>query len=634
MKRKVQGKITSVFPDHINTDDITPGWTLQESTERKFFGKHAFANYDPDFVVRSSTHISNIVIAGANFGSGSSREQAIYSLQENKVTAVIARSFPDIFYRNALNNGLILITLNEVSHFGLGDEIEIDLHSKAITHKEKTYKFEIPELDAKIFSLGGKTQLIKNYLSDLIKNSNHTAKKGIIMNEKGECGSSQTIAEKIISKHIHREAHAGDRLDDIPIDILFINDAFGPTVITEYIDNFSDVYAKHKRERKIFDSNKVFFIIDHDSPPSTVASANSINKIREFCKEQNCHFYKPGDGIEHVVLIEDGYILPGAFVLGTDSHTCTNGALNSFAFGIGTTDATYALATGCIHDFVVPQTIRVELSGEFQKGVYAKDLILYLLGLLGVQGAVKKVLEFGGTGLKNISIDGRTTIANMAVEMGARTAIMEYDEVVENYIKDIANYDYEPIYPDKACAYDKIINIDLTKLEPCVAFPHKPDNVTFVSELASYMQKSQKSTSPDFVPVNSLKINNAFLGACTNGKYEDIKLAANLIRNKKVAENIDFVVIPASRKIYNRLLKEGILQILVEAGANVESSTCGPCFGKHKGLVGAGNQIISSSNRNFMGRMGSKDARVFLASPATVVASAITGEITDPRKFL
>lgn len=633
MINKIKGKITSIFPDDINTDDIIPAWTLQESTERSFFGKYAFFNYDKNFVKRCEREENNIVVAGRNFGCGSSREQAVYALQENNVKAVIALSYPDIFYRNCINNGLPALIVDNISFLKEKEEILIDLETKVITTKYGDIKIKNSEEDLKSFAQGGTIGKIRNHLETLII-QNFNLNKKIKWWETSKNYRKMTIVEKIISDHINKKVFAGEKIDFLPIDILFFNEVIGPPAIKEFHEKFFDIFQKHKKKERIFDSKKIFFIPDHTVPSSSVAVSEGIDLMEKFAKEQNAKCYKEGDGIEHIVLIEDGYIVPGEIILGTDSHTCTNGALNTLAFGVGTTDASYAMATGYLYDFKVPPTIRFNLYGKFKKGVYGKDLILYLIGKLGVDGASKKVIEFGGPALKNISLEQRMTIANMGVEMGARTVIFEPDEILENYIKKVSKFPYKFYYPDKNCVYEKIIDIDLSKIEPCVAFPHKPSNVTFISDIEDYMKKSQKSNSIDFAPVYSLNITDAFLGACTNGRYEDFIEAAKIVKGRKVHPNVNFVVIPASRKIYNRLMKEGILQVFAEAGANIESSNCGPCFGKHMGVIGREAQMISSSNRNYIGRMGSKEAKIFLASPATVAASAIAGKIVDPRNYL
>ncbi|GIW64307.1 MAG: hypothetical protein KatS3mg092_0240 [Patescibacteria group bacterium] len=630
MNKKITGNISSIFPDDINTDDIIPAWTLQESTEKEFFGKYAFSNYDKEFINRCQKYENNIIVAGKNFGCGSSREQAVYALTTNNVKAIIAYSYPDIFYRNCLNNGLPALIIGEKINWQLDKSIIIDLEKKEVVFENKKIKIKNPDEDIKTFILGGKIGKIRNHLELIIEKK---VKRYDWVKNKINARKPQTIVEKIISDHLGREIYQGEKVN-IPIDILFFNEVIGPPAIKNFYENFEDIFKKYRKEVKIFDNKRVFFIPDHTVPSSSVAVSEGIDLMENFAKNQDCLCYKEGDGIEHVVLIEDGYIVPGEIILGTDSHTCTNGALNTLAFGVGTTDATYALATGYLYDFEVPKTIRFNLYGKFKKGVYGKDLILYLIGKLGVDGASKRVIEFGGPALKNISMEQRITISNMAVEMGARTGIFEADEITLNYLKSRNKYPFKTYSPDKGCSYEKIIDVNLSELEPCVAFPHKPGNVTFISKIEDYMKKSQKSHSLDFAAVYSLKITDAFLGACTNGRYEDFIEAAKILKGKKVHPEVNFVVIPASRKVYNRLLKEGILQIFAEAGANIESSNCGPCFGKHMGVVGKGAQMISSSNRNYIGRMGSKDAKIFLASPATVTASAISGYIVDPRKYL
>lgn len=627
MNKKIKGIISTIFPSDINTDDIIPAWTLQESTERSFFARYAFSNYDKEFVNRCRKYQENIVIAGKNFGCGSSREQAVYALQENNVKAIISLSYPDIFYRNCLNNGLAAIVVDRLPKVELFEEIEIDLDKAIIKTKKEVIKIKNPKEDLSIICYGGFLGKIKNHLREIIQKKSKRNYQ-LIKNKK-----PQTIVEKIVSYHLGKEVYQKERVD-LPVDILFFNEVIGPPAIKEFKEKFKDDFKKLKKRVCVFDPKRVFFIPDHTVPSSSVTVSEGISLMEDFSQEQNCRCYKEGDGIEHVVLIEDGYILPGEVILGTDSHTCTNGAFNSLAFGIGTTDGVYALATGYLYDFQVPPTIRFNLHGKFPKGVYGKDLILYLIGKLGVDGASKRVIEFGGPALNNISLEQRITIANMAVEMGARTAIFEPDQVLENYIKQRNKFSYQFFYPDKNADYEKIIEVNLDELEPCVAFPHKPGNVTFISKIEEYRKKTEKSNKKDLPPVDSLKITDAFLGACTNGRYEDFVEAAKILKGKKVHPKVNFVVIPASRKVYLRLMKEGILEIFAQAGANIESANCGPCFGKHMGVVGKGAQMISSSNRNYIGRMGSAEAKIFLASPATVVASAIEGKITDPRKYL
>lgn len=605
MPQKFSGKITSIFPDDINTDDIIPAWVLQESVDRKFFKKYAFSNYDKDFVSRCEKERRNIIVAGQNFGCGSSREQAVYALQENNVVAVIAKSFPDIFYRNSLNNGLVLLPVKDISHFKLGQIVEIDLVGKKIIVDGKRIDILLSDEDAKIFSIGGKLGEIKLWAKR--KKEYHA---GDYLKSKIKFSSPKTIVEKIISDHLKKEVSAGEKIKILPIDLLFFNEVIAPGAIVEFKKHFEKI------SKKIFDPGRVIFIPDHTVPASSVAVANFITMMEEFAKEKGAKCYREGDGIEHIVLAEDGYIVPGEIILGTDSHTCTNGAFNTLAFGVGTMDAAIALATGGLFDFTVPQTIRFNLFSKFKKGTFAKDLILFLLGKMGVDGAVKRIIEFGGPGLKSLSMDARATIANMAVEMGARSCIFEPDEILADYLKGRARYKYRFYSPDRGCKYEKVINVDLSKIEPLVAFPHKPSNVKKASQ------------------IKDLRITDAFLGSCTNSRYEDFLSCVPIIKGRKVDPGVNFIVIPGSRKIYKKLLDDGILDLFVNAGANIESPNCGLCFGKHMGVVGDKAKIISTSNRNYIGRMGSPKAKIYLASPATVCASAIAGKIVDARKFL
>ncbi|MBM3282660.1 homoaconitate hydratase family protein [Candidatus Gottesmanbacteria bacterium] len=629
---EIKGIVSSIFPDNINTDDIIPAWTLQESLDQAYFKKYAFYNYDPDFVARCKNNRINIIVAGKNFGCGSSREQAVYALKKNGVAVIIAESFSNIFYRNALNNGLLLITVNNISLFKLQDKLEINLKKNIVLLKNQIIPFKISNEDIRVFSLGGKLCKVKNHLNIILTKKTNIKNKHPKQNFSSV--KSQTIVEKIISDHLGKSVFAGNKIEMLPIDILFFNEVIGPVSLKYFCENFSDIYTKHNQKIKVFNPKRIFFVLDHSVPSSSIAVSEGISYMKSFAQKQGIHCYKEGDGIEHVVLMEDGFIIPGQIIMGTDSHTSTNGALNTLAFGVGTSDAAYALATGYLYNFEIPQTIRIDLIGKFPAGVYAKDFILYLISQLGADGANRRIVEFGGQGLKAISMDGRCTIANMTVEMGARSAIFDYDQVLEKYVNSRANFSYKPYLPDKNCNYEKEININLSNLEPCVSFPHKPGNITFISQIKDYLEKNLKPKTKDFARIHSLKITNAFLGSCTNGRYEDFLEAAKILKGNKVHKNVNFIAIPASRRIYNQLMKERILDIFSEAGVNIESSNCGPCFGKHMGVLGRDAQIISSSNRNYTGRMGSPEAKIFLASPATVAASALAGEIVDPRKYL
>ena len=445
---------------------------------------------------------------------------------------------------------------------------------------------------------------------------------------------AQTIVEKIVSRQVGRPVSAGEKIERLPITKLFFNDVIGPPAIKSLSRLFGETFAKHGKPVQVFDPRRVFFIPDHSVPALSVEVAEGVDTMEQFAKQQGSRIYREGDGIEHVVLIEDGHIVPWDIVLGTDSHTCTNGAMGALAFGVGTTDGTYAMATGHIYDFTVPETIQFEMTGTLAKGVYAKDLILHLIGRMGAGGCSRRVAEFTGEGVRRLSMDARTTICNMAVEMSARTGLMPFDETLAEYLRGRSQWPIEPIASDPDARYAETIAVDLSTLEPMVAFPHKPANATPITRLAEMMAKSQANPTADFPAITSDRITDAFLGACTNGRYEDLVAGAQVLRGRRVHPDVSFVVIPASRQVYERAMDEGILQVFVKAGANIESSNCGPCFGSHMGVLSRNAQMVSSSNRNYQGRMGSRDARIFLASPATVTACAIEGRLADPRKYL
>ncbi|MGQ4808781.1 2,3-dimethylmalate dehydratase large subunit [Candidatus Entotheonellaceae bacterium PAL068K] len=444
----------------------------------------------------------------------------------------------------------------------------------------------------------------------------------------------QTMVEKIVSRQVGRTVSIGEKIERLPITKLFFNDVIGPPAIKGFLENFSDIFDHYDTPVQVFDPKRVFMLPDHSVPAFAIPIAEGIKLMQEFAREHGLKAYKEGDGIEHVVLIEDGHIVPWDIVLGTDSHTDTNGALGTLAFGVGTTDSLYAMATGHLYDFVVPESVRIELTGVLPKGVYAKDMILHIIGRMGAGGCSKRVAEFTGPGVRSLSMDARTTICNMAVEMSARTGIMAHDEVLADYLDGRAQWPVEPIDSDPDATYAETLSIDLSGLEPTVSFPHKPANTTPISRVQEMIERSQRQPTPDFCTVDDDAITDAFLGACTNGRYEDLVTGADVLRGHTVHPEVNLIVIPASRKVYERAMDEGILNVFIKAGANIESSNCGPCFGSHMGVLARQSKMISSSNRNYQGRMGSPGARIFLGSPATVVASAIEGRLADPRKYL
>ncbi len=416
------------------------------------------------------------------------------------------------------------------------------------------------------------------------------------------------IIEKILARASgKREVSAGE-IVEANIDVAMIHDLTGPLAIK----SFREIGAK-----KVWDNKRIVVILDHIVPASSVRSATLHKIVRNFVEEQKIkNFYDVGfGGVCHQVMPEKGHVRPGETIVGADSHTCTYGAFGAFATGIGSTEMAAVFTTGKLW-FRVPEVIKVNVTGKFQKLVTAKDLTLNIVGKIGADGAIYKGIEFGGSTIRNMSIDGRMVLCNMAVEMGGKAGIIEPDEKTLNYVKGRTDKPVNPVKSDSAATYEKAIDVDVSDLEPQVAVPHAVDNVKAISE------------------VKETEIDQAFIGSCTNGRLEDLRSAAQVLKGKKIASGVRLLVIPASQEIYLNALNEGLIKTFMEAGATVGNPNCGPCLGGHMGLLAEEEVCISSSNRNFVGRMGSTKSYVYLASPATAAASAITGKITDPRTLM
>jgi 3-isopropylmalate/(R)-2-methylmalate dehydratase large subunit len=415
------------------------------------------------------------------------------------------------------------------------------------------------------------------------------------------------ITEKILAKASGKKVVYPGEIVDATVDMVMIHDLTGPLAVEAF---------KKIGVQKVWDNKKAVVILDHQVPAESVKAAELHKTMRQFAKDQKLRIYDVGKGgICHQVMPEKGHVVPGTVIVGADSHTCTYGAFGAFATGIGSTEAAAVMAMGKIW-LRVPKAIKVNVSGEFPKFVTPKDLILAIIGRLSVDGAIYESAEFTGPTIKGMSIAGRMTLCNMAVEMGAKNGIIEPDETtrqfLEGRIKTMPNF--ESLKSDKDAVYERTVEFDVSKLEPQVACPSSVDNVKPISE------------------VGNMPIEQAFIGSCTNGRIEDLRLAAEVMKGKHVKDGVRALVIPASQEVYKQALTEGLLEIFTDAGAIVCGSACGPCLGGHIGLLAAGETCVSTSNRNFIGRMGSTQASVFLASPATVAASAITGKISDPRK--
>lgn len=415
----------------------------------------------------------------------------------------------------------------------------------------------------------------------------------------------QTIIEKILSSHSGKDVYAGD-ITIADVDLIMGQDGTSPLAIRAFYDMNGE---------KVFDPEKIFMVIDH-SAPSPNEGVSALHKLmREFAKKTGIKLYDIGEGVCHQLMPESGRVGPGKLVIGADSHTCTYGALNAFSTGVGSTDLAAAMISGKLW-FKVPETIKIICSGRLPKGVYSKDLILYLIGDMTADGATYKSVEFVGEAISDLSIDARMTITNMAIEMGAKAGIMEADDKIFEWLKKYTSCTWNPVSADKDAKYIDVREYDVSNLEPQIAKPHRVDNVVGISE------------------IEGLTIHQAVIGTCTNGRLKDLEIAASILKGRKIHHDVRFIVAPASKRIYIEAMNKGIIQTLVESGAAVVTPGCGPCVGTHNGVPSDGENVISTANRNFKGRMGNSNANIYLASPATVAASAVAGKITDPREFL
>jgi len=418
-----------------------------------------------------------------------------------------------------------------------------------------------------------------------------------------------TIAEKILATHSGAAEVSPGEIVNASIDLAFVHEMLGMPGGT------AELYQKAGLE-KVWDPSKIVALLDHWTPPPTVDAAETHKTCRKFVKEHGIkNWYDMKEGICHQILPEKGHVLPGELIVGSDSHTITSGAFGAFAAGIGSTDMTIVFATGKLW-FKVPETIKITINGKIPPLVMGKDLILHVLQKLGADGANYKSIEFYGEAIRQTSVESRMTMCNMSAEAGAKTAIVPPDEKTLKYLKERTDKPLKPILASEDAQYHKEFDFNINKLEPQVAIPPSPCNATSVTE------------------IEGEPIDVAFIGSCTNGRLEDIIVASKILKGKRVSDSVRLIVIPASREVMVNSMKLGYLETILEAGGIIEGSTCGPCMGGHMGVLASGETAISTANRNFIGRMGHHTAKIFLASPATVAASAVTGKITDPRKML
>ena len=416
-----------------------------------------------------------------------------------------------------------------------------------------------------------------------------------------------TMTQKILARHAGLPSVEVGQLIEAKLDLVLGNDITAPVAITEF---------RKAGLTQVFDREKIAIVLDHSTPCKDIKSAQLCAQAREFAKEyQITHFYDVGTvGIEHALLPEKGLTAPGEAIIGADSHTCTYGALGAFSTGVGSTDMAAGMATGLAW-FKVPSAIKVTLKGKLQPYVSGKDVVLHLIGAIGVDGALYKSLEFAGEGVADLSMDDRFTIANMAIEAGAKNGIFPVDDRTRAYLDGRVNRSWEGVEADPDAVYEREVVIDLSALRPTVALPHLPSNTKTVDEAAG------------------MTIQQVVIGSCTNGRLEDLKQAAAILKGRKVADGVRCIVIPATQQIYLDALKAGYVEDFIQAGCAVSTPTCGPCLGGHMGVLSDGERAVSTTNRNFVGRMGAISSEIILASPAVAAASAVTGVITDPAKL-
>lgn len=414
-----------------------------------------------------------------------------------------------------------------------------------------------------------------------------------------------TTTEKILAAHSDQERVEPGQLIQARVDIALANDITLPLALEPF---------RQAGGTKVFDPQKVVVVLDHFNPAKDIASAEMLSKARAFARDAGLiHFYDVGVmGIEHVLLPEQGLVVPGDLVVGADSHTCTYGALTAFSTGVGSTDFAAAMVTG-MNWFKVPETMRFVLTGKPGKWVSGKDLILYIIGQIGVDGALYKAMEFEGEGVGALSMSDRFTITNMAIEAGAKNGIFPFDEKTKQFADSHSSRPYQVFRPDADAVYSETRHIDLDLLEPVVALPFLPSNVRPVAE------------------VKGMKVDQVVIGSCTNGRIEDLRIAASILKGKKVAKGVRLIVIPATPTVMMEAISEGIVETFMQAGGAVSTPTCGPCLGGYMGILARGERAISTTNRNFVGRMGHPESEVVLASPAVAAATAVEGRLADPR---
>ena len=570
------------FHNDVDTDQIIASQYLL-LPDIEAMKQYTFESLDPDFAKKAQP--GDLIVAGENFGCGSSREQAPSVLKALGIKAVIAKSFARIFYRNSINIGLPVIVCKDLyEHVEDGGQADLDLSAGTVT------------VDGQVFSCTKLPEYMQNILNA----------GGLIasLNKEEAQIMGMTLGEKIIARAAGVDFVKPNDIHTVTLDRMMSND--GTTHLTV------DMYHNKLKNPKIADKDKVVFIMDHNVPAENPKTAEAHKKMRDFAIENDIKLYE-GQGVCHQIMMED-YVCPGELIFGADSHTTSYGALGAFGTGVGCTDFLYAMTTGTSW-VMVPETIRFNLHGKLREGVYPRDLILTIIGDIGANGANYKIMEFAGDGAHNLSVDDRMVLCNLTVEAGAKAGIVEPDEKVVEYCKAHGREAVHMFKSDEDAHFCEVYDYDLSKIEPVVVRPDFVDNFALLKDV-----KKEK-----------IAIDEAFLGSCNNGRIDDLRVAAEIVKGKQVDPKVRFIVAPASKAVYIQALEEGIITTLMEAGAMVMNCNCSVCWGSCQGVIGENEVLISTGTRNFKGRAGAPSSKVYLASAATVAASALSGYITGPE---
>lgn len=595
MEKKFSGRVWKLGDD-IDTDVIMMTKYLAIPTVKEMI-PHAFEPLRSELAAQIKP--GDMIVAGKNFGCGSSREAAAGVLKEMGIACVIAKSFGKIFFRNAIYNGLLLIECQDLyEDCAEGDTVHVVMNEYVECHGKK---HEIPVIGDEAYDIlihGGLVASMKNKDKSTVKDE--TAEKPWL----GAHTAGHTLAEQIIMHNVGYEVKPGD-IVTVNVDSAILHDIYVPYIFNQFYDMGFD---------RVYNTKKVVVIQDHMYPTCNYDDARCYRYSNRFMDELGVRHVHAADGICHQIVAEEKYAMPGSVVFGTDSHTTTYGAFGSFASGVGFTEMASIIGTGKLW-IRVPSAIKVVVNGKLPKGVFAKDIILRLLKDIHADGAIYKSLEFCGSTIDELSVSSRMSIANMAVECGAKSALFAPDAKTAEFCG-IPLKDCSWLHFDETAKYEKVLTYDASTFKPYMACPARVDNVHPLSE------------------VEGTPVNQVFLGSCTNGRLEDLAVAAHILEGKKINPYVKFIVTPASKKVYKAALRFGYIKTLITAGAMLTHPYCSLCQGRSGGLVSDDEVVIGTHNRNFIGRMGSPKARTYLASPAVAAASALEGKITNPKNYL